>query len=191
MRAGHEYATHARALAKANGVRMLEDSGLAKDCAHATPGLRIVTHAPIVDDTSYIVSLHEMGHIVHPNGLVRDAIVPKTATEKITLQIVEEEAAWDWAEANALEWTAGMAAVKTFALKTYTDARAAIGTDGGFQDFAFAIEKAFGDMFSGPPMTAQVQVDPEAGKRMAPAHAKTAASIVAAIRQHYPKKGGR
>lgn len=194
MRPGHEYSNHAREIARRWGVRMVEDSGLAKDEAHAQPNMRAVVHAPIVDETSYIVSMHELGHLLHANGFVRDQIRPKTALEKVKLQLVEEEAAWDWAQANVLdgEWTAGMESVKRFAMKTYTDHRDALERGEPLDGFEFAIEQMFEQMFGGgpmrpmgPPPPPPVPHDPTAVQRRASAYRGIASSIVDRI-----KKGG-
>lgn len=195
MRPGHEYSNHAREIARRWGVRMVEDSGLKKDEAHAQPNVRAVVHAPIVDETSYIVSMHEIGHLLHANGFVRDQIRPKTPLDKIRLQLIEEEAAWDWAQANVLdgEWTAGMESVKRFAMKTYTDHRDALMRGESVGDFEFVLEQMMDSLFGGgpmppmgPPPPPAVPHDPKAVERRASVYRGVAASIVDAI-----KKGGQ
>lgn len=199
MRPGHEYAAHARRMAKQWGVRMVEDSGLQKDEAHAQPSNRSVVHAPIDDETSYIVSMHEIGHLVMPNGFLRDTIKPKTALEKVKLQLVEEEAAWDWAQANVLdgEWTAGMEQTKTFAFATYVECKRALESGTGV-DFEFEFGKIFDGVFSpadrkmfegmlfGGPVTPPVPHDEKAVHRRAETYRAMAKSIADAIK----KRGG-
>lgn len=55
---------------------------------------------PVVDDVTYVVALHELGHLLHPNGHVEN--------DKLT----SERAAWTWAEAHTIEWTPAMLATK-------------------------------------------------------------------------------
>lgn len=83
--------------------------------------------APVVDETTYAIALHEMGHCLHPTGRVTEfegSKVMRARNEVATLrdmrlQLLEEESAWEWAEANALRWTPDMQAVKDRALGSY------------------------------------------------------------------------
>lgn len=198
MRPAHEWVAHARQLAKQWGIRMLEDSAQDPNQAHVDVKNRTVLHAPIDSEFGYATSLHEMGHVVSPNGLVRDQIKPRTALEKASLCLVEEEAAWDWARANALEWTPEMERNRVESMRTYIAAKRQL--EGGAIDFEFEMQKLFDAMFGGGgPMAAgpfslpmappvpQRPIDPQAATKMAPAHAATARSIVATIRKERSK----
>jgi hypothetical protein len=111
---------HAREVAGAFGIQLVLDPSLKPEDAGAAvrpdcPAGSIVIAAPIVDETTYAVVLHELGHILHPGGVVRSAATAKS----LGLKQHEEEAAWSWARHNALEWTAVMETVATWALSTY------------------------------------------------------------------------
>ena len=103
---------HAHDLAKAFDVLLVESRRLARapEAAFAVPADRTVVVAPIRDESTYALTLHELGHIVAPfgglhgsPGLERDA----------------EDAAWAWARHYALEWTPLMEQVATQARATY------------------------------------------------------------------------
>src|SRR5688572_11253276 len=110
-RSSSEWYGHALALAKQHNVRMVMDSTMPPFSARALVPLRLVEHAPIVCDRSYIEAMHEMGHIVHPQGAreaeLQKALAPdgSMTTAAMTIVVEREEAAWSWARANALEWT--------------------------------------------------------------------------------------
>jgi len=134
---------------------------------------RMVVHSPIVDDTSYIASMHEMGHIVTPSGYLRDR---RNGIDTVVMQF-EEEAAWAWARENALVWTAGMQQLHDWAISTYRNAPPIAG--GRDSEFGSILDQLFG-----APMPAQPvrQVDPKARERMAATHRATAAVVAASIR---------
>jgi hypothetical protein len=95
------------------------------------PGLKGVVVAHDVDDeTSYAIVLHEIGHILAPNGTLREPMGLKMPTifspthyKQRYLEVMcdEERAAWDWARANALWWGAGMAQTEAYAYGSYAD----------------------------------------------------------------------
>jgi CRISPR/Cas system-associated endonuclease Cas3-HD len=60
---------------------------------------------PIKSAITYAVALHEIGHILGPrqNGTRLD----------------KEVGAWEWAEANAIEWTDAMSAKRAACLRSY------------------------------------------------------------------------
>lgn len=54
--------------------------------------------------SSYAIALHEIGHIVAPQGPRR---------------LEKEAQAWRWAKDNAIEWTEGMERLASRCIKTY------------------------------------------------------------------------
>lgn len=107
---------HARDLAKAFGVRLIEADVLEPHEALGIARLRVALCTTIIDETTYAVALHEMGHLIAPTGVLRDA---RTAHSR-GLMLVEEDAAWTWARHYALIWTPIMETVATWAEGTYT-----------------------------------------------------------------------
>lgn len=78
---------------------------------------------PIVDESTYAVVLHELGHLLGPGGQVPVAEKLRApsvvAFHRLTLH--EEECAWAWAHHNALLWTPLMTSVEEFALNNYRE----------------------------------------------------------------------
>jgi hypothetical protein len=107
--------SHARDLAATFDVRLIECAALQPHEAFANARLRAVFVGTIVDETTYAVALHEVGHLVAPLGILR-AIVEGNA---MNLSLDEEDAAWQWARHYALVWTPVMDAVATWAEGTY------------------------------------------------------------------------
>jgi hypothetical protein len=115
---------HALDLAVAFNVKLVEDASIKPEeaRAHGAPCLTggIVRVAPIIDVTTYAVALHELGHCAAPLGRIDpslvDGIVGKMPPSRV---LVAEEAAWEWAEYHALDWTDAMTGVRDFALATY------------------------------------------------------------------------
>jgi len=105
---------HAYQLAAAFGVQLLEARDLAPDEALAIPGRRLAVVAPIVDETTYAVALHELGHLIAPLGSLT-----KTPGNRHNLTRDEEDAAWTWARRHALLWTDAMDTVARWAEGTY------------------------------------------------------------------------
>ena len=129
-----QMAQHARSLSRAFHVRLIEDTGLARHEAMAIPVDRLppskrgaladwsgaVLCHPIEDETGYAVALHEIGHVLAPLGsLVHERMRASSAVEEHTLKLMQEEAAWEWAEHYALDWTTAMEQVKQFGLSSY------------------------------------------------------------------------
>lgn len=148
MASVERYREHTRELAGAFGVRLIEDSGLLAENAFAlTPRLKeetarrllvgpghdlmwwlrdrhrfvgMVVHAPVIDETSYVIVLHEMGHVLSPTGSCRstERIEPGSIREA-NLALDEEEAAWEWARRYACEWTPAMEQVRQIGMQSY------------------------------------------------------------------------
>lgn len=79
---------------------------------------RIVFCAPVIDETTYMIQLHEMGHLVAPGGMFKvDELLPIPI--QITKRMDQEDAAWAWARETALVWTLEMEVKAQWARETY------------------------------------------------------------------------
>lgn len=125
---------HALDLAKAFDVELRIKKGLAPHDAAAKfevkngllTGRQFVEIAPITDETTYAVALHEMGHQLAPCGLLHghQSRHARHTGELVTkrdllLRLESERAAWAWAQHHALQWTALMIYVKVISLDSY------------------------------------------------------------------------
>lgn len=103
---------HAARLAEGFNIRWIASELLKPDEAFAVSNIRVVLSRPVTDETSYATVLHEFGHLAALNGFVDG---PRTGT----VRRVQEEAAWEWARHNALEWTPTMEQVAQMCEATY------------------------------------------------------------------------
>lgn len=112
-----ELAEHARALAQAFQIALVENNELCQKPEDAVAmHLQIVPGTMfhgcsvqvIVDETSYAIALHELGHCIHPLG-----------NDGSLSAMLKEESAWEWAEHHALIWSTAMQQVKQFSLDSY------------------------------------------------------------------------
>jgi hypothetical protein len=110
-----ELAQHVRGLGAAFAVRIIEDSQLKPEDAGASAVHRTIVCAPVTDETTYAVALHELGHVVAPLG----AIPGNESRGSRGLTRDEEHAAWEWARHYALVWTAAMESVARFSEASY------------------------------------------------------------------------
>lgn len=101
---------HAIAIAKAIGVRLIETDVIKPDEAFAVVGPRLVVCHPIIEETTYAVVLHEVGHLAAPGAAFGGSA---------EIVLAAERAAWTWARAHALEWTPTMDALATWCESTY------------------------------------------------------------------------
>jgi hypothetical protein len=108
-------AEHARELAIAFDVQLVENRRMRPENALGLCEWRMVICSPVIDETTYAVALHEIGHLAAPSGFVRS---DRTAGN-INLMLTEEQAAWEWAQHYALIWTAPMEAVRQWGQGTY------------------------------------------------------------------------
>lgn len=94
---------------------------------------RAVVCRPVTEETSYAVALHEVGHHVALNGQLHAtkeaAIKRNDPVAYFSAQVQEEEAAWEWAEHYALEWTPVMASVRDMTLGGYRQTLAGVRRD--------------------------------------------------------------
>ncbi len=109
---------HLAALCAQHRVVVLEDDRLELTQALAAPKDRVVVMVPIVDDVTYGIALHEMGHIVAPGGHSTEP-VDREAVPGMEQLLGQEDAAWRWAIETALVWSAEMEAMHIWARETY------------------------------------------------------------------------
>ena len=70
----------------------------------------------VVDDPSYCVALHELGHVLEPTQRRINVVEAWIGTPNIHHN---EISAWRWAQEHALWWTPEMDAVMQYSLSTY------------------------------------------------------------------------
>lgn len=116
-------ARHAQDLAAAFRVALcIMDIAPEQAGANCTPQgeyLGVVKCGRIVDDTTYAVALHEMGHVLAPLGELIEHRRNLTGISALRVMLIEEHAAWNWARHYACDWTPAMEQVKVWALSTY------------------------------------------------------------------------
>ena len=77
---------------------------------------RILT-PPVTNEENYAVTLHELGHIVSPEGDSRQ--YTHVITDDALIAVQGELGAWRWAVAHALVWTKAMQGQMYAALLSY------------------------------------------------------------------------
>lgn len=92
---------------------------------------------PVIDESTYAVALHEIGHCLSPLGMIthtegsltmRRSPDARPATRRdVLLQLEEEYAAWEWAHHNAIEWTPLMAQIEMMSRGSYEGWARAMG----------------------------------------------------------------
>lgn len=107
-----------------------EEAGTAR---HPRTGQAAIVVAPFTNETDYAIALHELGHILHPNGSTPELMSPsmrRRARERrpacvrdMDVLLMNEESAWDWALDHALDWTPAMQQVKDICLGKYREQR--------------------------------------------------------------------
>jgi len=113
-----ELRAHARELAKAFDVRLIECDQLKPEEAFGRSDLRAAFCVPVIDETTYLVQLHEIGHMAAPTGIVRGLV----EGDRGNLMRIEEAAAWAWARHYALIWSPLMERLAVWAEGTYAQA---------------------------------------------------------------------
>jgi hypothetical protein len=135
-----ELAEHARAVAVAFNVDMIEDPRMSPqdgvsgrlryidkaDHHRAHPELeqRRAAVSPIVDEPTYAVAMHEIGHMADPLGAMDEDRERATPESVVRIILLQERAAWDWARHYALDWTPAMEQVAQLAYGSYLQAAA-------------------------------------------------------------------
>jgi hypothetical protein len=87
--------------------------------------VRGIAVAPITNHATYAIALHELGHHLHPLGIMQTS----DQDEFDRLEVLRERSAWEWAEANALEWNNEMEHVKLHGLRSYEQKAQRLGID--------------------------------------------------------------
>lgn len=96
---------------------------------------KLIAIAPVTSEATYAIALHELGHLLAPLGQVTmsQASLQMRLTHKPTtrrdvkLQLQEEDAAWEWAQHYALEWTPRMEAIHRNSFDHYLAAARVLG----------------------------------------------------------------
>jgi antirestriction protein ArdC len=111
-------ARHVADTAAAFGIAALPADAI-EDGA-AIPILQVVIIKPVTDEASYAVALHEIGHVRAPLGaLPQEKARATSRAQAARIALIEEDAAWTWAEHHALDWTPTMAHVRVITEGTY------------------------------------------------------------------------
>jgi hypothetical protein len=110
---------HALDLANTFGVVLIEEKRMRPDDAAAVDmgPLRLVFVAPIIDETTYAVALHELGHLIDPMGMPQKRAALNGNADNLLRDC--ENAAWQWARYQALVWSDAMEHVAQWAEGTY------------------------------------------------------------------------
>lgn len=87
---------------------------------------KCVAIAPVRDETTYAVDLHELGHCLSPLGMLNDQgskqmrLTNQFSTIRdVRLLMMSERAAWEWAHHYALDWTPAMTQVEHWSIAEY------------------------------------------------------------------------
>lgn len=125
-----ELDAHVRSLADAFNVVVKVDHKLRPDDAGAGEVVNLRTGqvtgigiliAPVSDESTYAVTLHELGHCCSPLGMLKaERERARSRGRNLRLLLDEEHAAWEWAMHYALTWTPLMEYVHQYAITTYT-----------------------------------------------------------------------
>lgn len=78
----------------------------------------VIVVRTVTDEETYAVAMHELGHAIHPGGLLRTFVPGEKRNPNLSLD--EEISAWEWAKKQALIWTPSMQSVMDYGLSTYT-----------------------------------------------------------------------
>ena len=127
------YASHVKELCRLFKVVLVPiDPRQPHQAAGGTVGLlggliKAIFVAPVIDETTYAVALHELGHVLSPLGHVISIEGSKHYLttgqyhdlRDVRLLLMSEEAAWEWAHHYALEWTSVMTAVEQYSVRHY------------------------------------------------------------------------
>lgn len=118
----HDYLAHLKTLAQEHKIQVTEGIGMDPRHSAANPKLRAVLIPEITSDVAYALALHEMGHIVAPEGHIgTHGPCPKCCQDPMYMYdlLKEEFAAWAWARSQALEWTTGMEQAEKIGIQSY------------------------------------------------------------------------
>lgn len=87
---------------------------------------KLIRIYPVIDESTYAVALHELGHCCDPVGMLAtegSQTLRRTnqmgTIRDVKLRLESERAAWVWARHYALIWTPLMQTVEDFSLRSY------------------------------------------------------------------------
>lgn len=107
-----DYAKHVAKLAKANRVKVVFVSDF-YDCA-GWIAERKVYILPVIDERTYAIAMHELGHVLGPMQAYHSGIGKGTFADA-------EIGAWLWAKANTQFWMTGMQKTLKKCLQSYNN----------------------------------------------------------------------
>lgn len=96
-----DYAVHIARICKIEDIEIASHSRGGR----AYRRKRLVKIRPVKSAVTYAIALHEIGHILGPR---------QSGT-----RLDKEVGAWEWAQANAIEWTEAMSAKRVACLQSY------------------------------------------------------------------------
>jgi hypothetical protein len=118
---------HVISLATAFDVRLVMDTdkrvnpetedqtgaaGFGFSLEHPEQIVQCMVHVPFVmDERSYAVALHELGHTLSPTGCLWQHMDQRgkiPTFRNLNLLLEQEDAAWEWARRYAIHWTLAM-----------------------------------------------------------------------------------
>src|SRR5438270_742454 len=77
----------------------------------------------VVNESSYAIALHELGHLLTSDGHLRmhekEAFTSHLTLRELFMMLQEEHAAWSWAKRHALVWTDEMKHVEKRGIESY------------------------------------------------------------------------
>jgi len=113
---------HVEDIAAKHHVSLVLEPGIKNPMVKHTDGIEPTTilSVPIENELYYATVLHELGHCIEPQAYQLRGLERLFRLDK-AIVLSEEQAAWDWAEKNALEWTPKMSKLRLAAYRTYTD----------------------------------------------------------------------
>lgn len=128
-----ELAEHVRQIAEAFKIMLIENpqAKIEHGAAVFWGPLRLVHISPVVDEATYAAALHELGHCLAPLGQLGREVV-----DRPELRLVQEQAAWEWAQHYALDWTPTMEHIRIQAFATYEKAQVQRQRDAQKRDVA-------------------------------------------------------
>ena len=120
-RTAKELAAHVAALAAAFDIKVHAFAATVGDSA-ASCETRAIFVPPIDGTAAYAAALHELGHILHPGGRLPKPAAGNCAKLAVLRVVIEEEQnAWAWARANAIDWDVTCDALERHAYDTYAN----------------------------------------------------------------------
>jgi hypothetical protein len=114
----NELRRHAERLATKHQVHLVQNPDHKPEEAVAFPSIRTVLCYPVVEEVSYAIAMHEMGHVIAIGGTgrVKEGM---TEMQMVMAMMDQEDSAWGWAITHALYWTEAMEHWKNWARETY------------------------------------------------------------------------